>query len=378
MRRRTVLVLGAGSGGLVAARRLRRRLPATDRVVLVDRATHHLFQPSLLWLLTGDRTPSQITRPLRRVTRLGIELVTGTVAALDVARRTVRVGDQVLEGDALIVALGAQLAAETVPGLAEAGHNLYTLDGATAARDALTRVRGGRVVVLTSAPLYKCPAAPYEAAMLVRATVPRAVEVRMIAAEPGPMGTAGPEVSAAVRAMVEETGVMYQPSRQISTVDSAGRTLQFADGSTESFDILLYVPPHRAPGVLVEAGLTGSSGWIEADPHTLTTAHPGVYAVGDATMLPLPSGKVLPKAGVFAHAQAKVVADNLAAEWTGRESTARFLGTGACFLETGHGRAGLGSGDFYAHPVPRMRLHAPTRWWHWGKVVFEKWWLARV
>jgi sulfide:quinone oxidoreductase len=214
--------------------------------------------------------------------------------------------------------------------------------------------------------------------MLVRAMMPADVEVRMIAAELGPMGTAGPEVSAAVRGMVEAAGVVYQPNRQITSVDAIGRTLAFADGTAESFDTLLYVPPHRAPAVLTAARLTGPTGWIEADRHTLATSHPGVYAVGDATAIPLPSGKLLPKAGVFAHAQAVVVADNLVAAWTGREPRSRFRGTGACFLESGGGRAGLGSGDFYADPVPRMRFHPPARRWHWAKVLFEKWWLARV
>ena len=60
---RTV-VLGGGTGGLVAARELRRRLPADHRVVLVDRAADHVYQPSLLWQMVGMRRPSQFTRPL--------------------------------------------------------------------------------------------------------------------------------------------------------------------------------------------------------------------------------------------------------------------------------------------------------------------------
>jgi sulfide:quinone oxidoreductase len=50
---------------------------------------------------------------------------------------------------------------------------------------------------------------------------------------------------------------------------------------------------------------------------------------------------------------------------------------GACFIEAGAGRAGYGSGDFYAAPVPEMRLHAPSRFWHIGKVLFEKRWLRK-
>lgn len=46
--------------------------------------------------------------------------------------------------------------------------------------------------------------------------------------------------------------------------------------------------------------------------------------------------------------------------------------------ETADGRAGLGTGNFYAEPVPQVRLHPPSRWWHWGKVLFERRWLGRI
>ena len=381
MAARTVLILGGGSGGIAAARRLRRRLPASDRVVLVDREPQHLFQPSLLWLLTGHRTPTQIQRPLARLARRGIEVVQGTVTGLDPAERLVQVDDRALRGDAVVVTLGAALAPERVPGLADGGHNLYALPGALGARDALAAFRGGRVVVLTAAPAYKCPAAPYEAAMLVAAALRRRrveAEVAMYTAEPGPMGTAGPEVSAAVRGMVEAHGVRYVPDHQVTSVDAAGRRLTFANGTTASYDLLLFVPPHRAPAVIGEAGLAGASGWIEVDPRTMATAHERVFAIGDATAIPLPSGKLLPKAGVFAHRQGEVVADNLAATWAGRPARAAFDGVGACFIETGDGRAGFGAGDFYAAPMPHMRLRAPAWWWHWGKVLFERRWLGQI
>ena len=60
---KTVMVLDGGIGGVVAASRLRERLPREHRVALVERETRHLFQPSLLWLILGWRTPQQITRP---------------------------------------------------------------------------------------------------------------------------------------------------------------------------------------------------------------------------------------------------------------------------------------------------------------------------
>lgn len=79
--------------------------------------------------------------------------------------------------------------------------------------------------------------------------------------------------------------------------------------------------------------------------------------------------------GVFAHRQAEVVAANLTVDWTGRGTRQTFDGHGQCFLEIGDGKAGLGSGDFYAEPTPQVRLRGPGRWWHWAKVLFERRWL---
>ena len=379
---KTVAVLGAGVGGLVAAHRLRDQLPDSHRVVLIDRETRHLFQPSLLWLAIGKRCAEQIQRPLARLERKGIEVVRGEIERLDPEKRTVRVEGREFIGDAVIVSLGADLAPETVPGLVETGHNLYTLEGAASLRQALARFDGGRVVVLTAAPAYKCPAAPYEMAMLIeyalrRRGVHRRAQVAIYAAEPAPMGVAGPHVSAAVRQIVEHKGIAYHPEHQVVTVDPATRRLAFANGSRAQFDLLVYVPPHRAPAVVREAGLAPVGGWVSVNRATFATRFPGVFAIGDVTTVPLAMGKPLPKAGVFAHAQAEVVAANLVAEWTGRTTRRAFDGHGRCFLETGDGRAGLGSGDFYAEPTPQVKLRTPSRWWQWGKVLFEQRWLRQ-
>lgn len=380
-RSRTVLVLGGGVGGVVAANRLRKLLPSGDRIVLVDRDPQHLFQPSLLWLATGNRTANNIRRPLDRLRRKGIEVMTAEISAIDPVALTATIGGKAIKADAMIVALGADLAPDMIPGLAASGHNLYTLDGASALRDALSRFRGGRIAILTGAPAYKCPAAPYEAAMLIEADLRRrgvrsSTEMDFYAAEPGPMGVAGPQVSAAVRQVVESKGIRYHPALQVTVIDAVARQMTFANGETAEFDLLVYVPPHRAPAVVSASGLTGESDWIPVDRGTFETRFPGVFAIGDVTTVPLTMGKPLPKAGVFAHGQAEVVANNIAHAWTGRGELRVFDGDGKCFLETGDGRAGLGAGNFYGEPTPVISLRQPNRFWHWGKVLFEKRWLS--
>lgn len=379
---KTLLILGGGIGGIVVASRLRRALSREHRVVLVEQASTQLFQPSLLWLMLGLRTPQQISRPYTALAHRGIELVRGRVERIDPLLRAVTVDGKELSADYLIIALGAELVPETVPGLAQAGHNLYSLAGAEAIRDARLALTQGRLAVLVSAMPFKCPAAPYEAAMLLewdyrRRGLRDQVQIDLYSPEPGPMPVAGSEASAQVRAMVEQKGIGYHPQEKVASVDPEARRIHFESGTSADFDLLAYVPPHRAPEAVRAAGLCGDSGWVKVDRATLATPFPGVYAIGDVTGIPLAIGKPLPKAGVLAHGQAEVVAHNLAAEITGKGTTKSFQGEGACFIEAGDGRAGFGSGNFYAEPAPRMKLRQAGRLLHWGKLAYEKYWLYK-
>jgi sulfide:quinone oxidoreductase len=200
-------------------------------------------------------------------------------------------------------------------------------------------------------------------------------EIALYAAEAAPMATAGPEVAKGVRQMIETKAIAYHPEHQVVAADGAQRLLQFANGATTGYDLLVFVPPHRAPGVVRASGLAPEGGWMATDRRTLRTSHDRVHAIGDVTSIPLASGRPLPKAGVFAHRQAEVVAHNIASEILGRGRLRTFDGVGECFIEAGAGRAGLGRGDFYAEPAPRVGLHAPSRRWHLAKVMIEKAWL---
>ncbi|HET7701161.1 MAG TPA: FAD/NAD(P)-binding oxidoreductase [Candidatus Limnocylindria bacterium] len=378
---KTTLVLGGGVGGLTAAHTLRDLVGPEHRVVLVERRPDHLFAPSLLWLMVGDRRRGQLTRDLAGMLRPGIELVQAEVTALDPERRIVRAGDRELPYDALVVALGAELAPDTMPGYAEAAHNFFDLDGAARLDEALRAFAGGKVVVAVSALPYKCPAAPYEAALLIEAALRRRgvrdrSEVAIFTPEPQPMPVAGPVLGGAVSQLLAERRIVLNTGRTLAAIDPVGKALVFTDGAREPFDLLAAVPPHRAPEPVRRSALANESGWIPVDARTLRTRFPDVYAIGDGATITLANGKPLPKAGVFAHAQALSVAHEIAASFAERPRRA-FDGKGYCWVELGDGRAAFAEGDFYATPSPEIRLRAPNALWHVGKVLFERSWMGR-
>lgn len=350
----------------MAAHHLRQRLPRQHRVVVIDRSSDHLFSPSLLWLMVGNRRADQIRRPLARFVRKGVEFHHDEVAEIDLHRRLVRTRSNAFRFDYLIVSLGARLAPETVEGFDEMAHNVYSLEGCERIRAALETFPGGTIAVLVAALPFKCPAASYEAAFLVEAfcrtrRIRDKTAIHVFTPEHQPMPIAGSAMGDAITEMLHARGIHYHPLYTFKELRPDMREIVSSDGRSKRVDLLLGVPPHQAPEVVRSAGLLGVSGWIHVDPTTLRTAHDGVFAIGDITSIRLPGGKMLPKAGVFAHHQAEVVADVIASEIGGTESRASFTVKGYCWVELGDGKAGFASGRFYAEPVPARRTRR-RRW----------------
>lgn len=382
MAAKQIVILGAGIGGVVAAHALRKRLGGEHRVILIDRKRLYLFSPSLLWLMLGWREPRAIQRDLEPLRAKGIQYVNAAVTGLDLVLRKVETAAGGFPFDYLIIALGAEYAMESVSGLEEAAHVFYTLEGAERLRDTLKGFQGGRIVVLIPSLPFKCPAAPYEAAFLIEAFcrergIRNRTEFQIVTPEPQPMPVAGPVLGEAIKGMLAQRGIAYAPGQKLKGVDAARKQIALESGEEVPFDLLLAIPPHRAPQVVIEAGLAEPGGWVPVDKETLKTSREGVYALGDIAGIKLVSGMMLPKAGVFAHHQAETVAANLAAEIAGGAPAARFDGRGYCFLELGEGKAGFANGQFYAEPKPMVKMHSPGRLWHWGKVLFERYWLRR-
>ena len=380
MRGKTILILGGGVGGIVTANALRESLASEHRIVVVDKRAEYIFTPSLLWVMTGWRQPDQITKDLRHMLQFGIEVVQAEVQEIDPERAIVRANGDDLAYDYLVVTLGADLAPEVMPGYVETAYNFFDLEGTTKLWSALQRFEGGRVAVLVSAMPFKCPAAPYEAAMLIEDVLRRRgirdrCQVRVFTPEPQPMLVAGPDMGVSVVGMLATKNIGFHPNLSLDHIDAVRQTLVFKNGRQDSFDILAAVPPHRPPTVVKESSLANEAGWVTVDKHTLQTHFENVYAIGDVTAIILNNGLPLPKAGTFAHAEAEAVAARIIAEIGGSVPQAEFDGVGYCWIEAGSGSAGFASGQFYAEPNPVVGQPRSGRLWHWGKVMFESYWM---
>jgi len=367
------LVLGGGFGGISAAVELRRLVGTDHEIVLVDRKPTFAMGLRKLWELVGHGTIADGSRSRTLLARHGVDFVQTEIHAIDPAARSAETAAGLLDGDHLVIALGAVSRPDLVPGLAELGHDVWSFAGVSAAAAALEAFDGGRVLVLIAGAPYPCPPAPYECAihlhehLLARGLRDR-TELEVATLQPMLMPNAGREGSEWMGRQLAERGIGFQVGAKTERVEP-GRVV-LADGELP-FDLLIAVPPHRPPDVVADSGLAAEHGWIAVDAGTLATTHESVYAVGDVTLIPLPNGLPFPKAGVMAELQGTRVGRAIVAELRGEGPPAGFDGTGFCPIEMGRGAAALVEGDWYAEPDPVVTISEPSAEHAAEKAAFE-------
>ncbi len=331
-RRPRVLVLGAGFAGLELSTRLSEEFGDDVEIVLIDQSDAFVFGFSKLDVIFGKAAPAEVRHAYADIVKPGVRFVQSPIVAIDPVAKTVQTDAGEFEGDVLVVALGADLDPSATPGLADGGHEFYTVSGAFAVPEVLDRFEGGRVVIGVLSTPFKCPPAPSETALLMHEhLVGRGLrersEIALAMDFPRPIPPS-PEASAALLEAFAARDIEWHPGREVRELDPARRVALLRDGGELAYDLFLAVPIHRAPAVVVDSGLT-KDGWIPVDPLTLETVYPGVYAMGDVAAVGTP------RAGVFAEGQAVVAAQHIAARIRGTTSSAQYGGQGVCYLEFG-------------------------------------------
>jgi sulfide:quinone oxidoreductase len=347
-----IVILGAGFGGLEVAARLSEAGPA--RVTVIDRNDAFTFGFSKLEVLLGRQTPQQVKLPYRDVALPGVEVRQEEIISIDPARRRVVTDRGTYDPDLLVVALGADYDPGATPGFVEDGFEFYSVEGAERLSRRLESFEGGRLVLAILSLPFKCPPAPYEAALLlhehlVAKGVREATTMELITPMAAPIPPS-PTSNAAILAALAEREIAWTPGHRVQSIDPATHVAHLKDGD-RPYDLFIGVPTHRTPAVVIESGLTegGGDGWVKVDPKTLRTPYDGVWALGDCADAPVP------RAGVFAESAARVVANDI----LGRSGTP-YDGTGTCYLEFGDGTVGKVEANFLGGPSPEAPFTGPS------------------
>jgi sulfide:quinone oxidoreductase len=248
----------------------------------------------------------------------------------------------------------------------ESIHDFYTFDGALALRDKLRTFTGGRVVVHVVEMPIKCPVAPLEFAFLADAYFRgRGMRdrVELVYVTPLPGAFTKPIASARLGGMLEERKIALEPDFVVERIDADRKTLVSYDEREVPFDLLVTVPLNMGADYVARSGLGDELNYVPVDKHTfLSKAHDNVFAIGDATNLPIS------KSGSTAHFEAPVVASRIASLVKGTAPKANYGGRVMCFLETGGGKGTALRFDYEHPPVPPR----PNRFWHLAKWMFNR------
>jgi sulfide:quinone oxidoreductase len=372
-----IVVVGGGTGGTVLTNRLTDRLRTeldrgTVELTLVTDDPEQTYKPVFLYVAFGEKTLEDARRPVRDlVDWRRVDLRIDRVTDVDTDGKRVRLdADGWLAYDYLVLATGAQIVPETVPGLPEGGHNFYSPDGAQDIRQALAGFTEGRLVMSVVGVPHMCPAAPLEFVFMADAWFrERGLRDQVDVTYTYPIQRAHGlrPVAEWATDLLEERDIELLTFVNPEEIDPDAQTIHTAEGEEIAYDLLAAIPPHTG-GDIVQASGLGDGNWIAVDSHTLEAENADdVYALGDVADLPTS------KAGSVAHYAAGVVADRLACRVRGVNPTATFDGKTICFIETGMDEATFIAFDYDTEP----QIREPSQLLHWGKLGYnELYWLT--
>ncbi|NDB63461.1 MAG: NAD(P)/FAD-dependent oxidoreductase [Nitrosopumilaceae archaeon] len=355
-----ILILGGGFGGLATANELRANLPDAS-ITIIDKKDYFMMDLVKLWIIKGVRTFEHSKKPLQNITRKGIDYVNEAVVGIDLVGKKVKTTTKEFSYDYLVVALGVEFAPEKISGLPENGFVLYDLEHGPKIRQKILEMKSGKLgFVITGMP-YKCPPAPFEAALIIDSmlkeqNVRDKIEIDFYSPAPITLPAAGPEVSQQLLQMLQKENIQFHGNCKTVLVEK--NKLKFEDGNSADFDLLLAIPPHKAPKIVYESGLAQEGGYIPVK-RDCKTPYDSVYAIGDVTTMMVTYKIAVPKAGIFAEGQGVAVARDIISKIKQKENHDIFDGKGGCFVEMGN-TAGYVYVDMFAEPNPITRLDEPA------------------
>lgn len=353
----SVIVLGAGFGGLELTSTLSEALGNEVNVTLIDKNEAFVFGFAKFDVLFGWKTLEEVRAYYRNIVKPGVVFRQETVTAIDPEARRVVTDGGTYEADILVVALGADYDFAATPGFVEGGSEFYSVEGASRLRELIPSVTSGHILIAVLAEPFKCPPAPCEAAMLfdqwfTQRGLRENVQITVVSPWGRPIPPS-PDGSKAILDRFAERGISFVKEQLVVGIDPATKVAHLRDGGTMPYDLFLGIPKHRVPAV-VEASGMAEGGWVPVDRATLATRFPNVYAVGDVTSVGTP------KAGVFSENAARVVAEAIIAGIRGGRPPAPFGGTGTCYVEFGDERVARLDADFFGGPSPVAPLTPPS------------------
>lgn len=393
-----IVVIGAGLAGLPTAYELRHLLPRQHKITLLSNTPKFTFLPSLPWVGLGLTQLEKVQLEVGElVTKRGIEWLPEAVTQLNPHTQTVYTNSQSLDYDYVVIATGAELVLDAVPGLGpdqgftQSVCNPHHALMANAAWQDLLQNPGPLVV--GAVPGASCFGPAYEFALLAdyilrQKGVRDKVPITFVTPEPyaGHLGIGGmANSSQLVTQLMAEREVEVLENSAITHITS--QDIYLANSHTLPFRYSMLLPPFRGPRFVREAaGLGDTKGFIPVLPTYQHPIFPSVYGAGVVTQLappeatPIPIG--VPKTGQMVEAMGMAVAHNIALK-LGAVFSPPVAPTleAICFADFGDTGLLFLADPVLPDPETGQRRRAITlggRWVGWMKTAFERYFLAKM
>jgi len=369
-----VLILGGGFGGLSTANEIRNSLSSSEvRITVVDKKDWFMVGFAKLWIMNGKRTFENSIGSLNQLQKKEIGFLNEEILKIDLENKKVKTTTKNLSYDYLIIALGAALAPEKIPGLVDYGMNLYDHNQLSEIHNRLTKIKSGNIAIAIMGMPYKCPPAPFEAALLIDSMLRNSgtrdsVKINFYSPAPITLPAAGPDVSQQILELINSEKIIFHNSCKTISVE---KNKLIFENNQANFDLLLAIPPHIAPKVIYDSGLAKEGGFIQIN-RDCKTPFENVYAIGDVTSLPVGEKMAVPKAGIFAEGEGLTVAHNIISKIQLQDGLELFDGKGGCFIESGRDTASLIEVDMFSEAKPITRLTESNKEHLDEKFEFEK------
>ena len=365
-----IVIVGGGTGGTILANNLARRLAKEIRarkvrITMLSASDQHMYQPGLLYVAFGQMATDQLYRDQAGLLEASVDFHVDPVEHFHLDRNQVKTrSGKTHEYDVLVIATGARIVPEEVPGMREGAESFYTEEGAVRMHKRLMEFQGGTVAMVVSIP-HKCPVAPVEAMFLLHDFFKaRGIrdKVRLRYHYPVNHVHATANVARWAKPEFDKAGIEYETLFNVREVDPVKKIVYSEEGTECKYDLLIAIPPHRGMETVEQNNLT-QGGWIPTDRFKLTmNGRDNVYVIGDATNIPVS------KTGSAAHYEAEVVADNIASQIKTGTSVREYDGKVYCFIEAGYDRATYNAFDYVNLP----ELKPPSKEIHWFKVAYNQ------
>ena len=384
-----ILIVGAGTGGLMTAARMR-KLDKSLSIGIIDPADTHYYQPA--WTLVGAGTfdYQKTARPMADLIPEGVTWIKDAVDTFDPENNSVSTKESgTIAYDYLVVSPGLVMEPSMIKGLEEAMKSGAVCSNYTDPEHtwkSLQAFKGGNAIFTQPATPIKCGGAPQKIAYLAADYIRKnglASKTNLMFATPGTTIFGVPVIRETLMKVIRGYGIHFHPYHNPVEIDGKNKIVYFTDKTPEDhacfsqkegcswdpqnafgakktedgriavpFDFLHLAPPQAAPKFIRESALANEAGWLDVHKHTLQhTKYPNIFGVGDVTSVPTA------KTGAAIRKQVPVIIDNIIKlrkqNSLGDKS---YNGYSSCPLVTGYGKMVLAEFDYDNNFTPDPKL----------------------